>query len=164
MSLKRYLDERQQAKPKRPDNIKQRDISDEEITQYTDLEFSFELSGKTRPLKIPKWTKTSNAYVNRNYFLLHRNIHKNIQRLRAIDITDRDIVDRDTNRRVCISDRHNINTRFNIRIRNDRFAKTTIVQSETIGNGCRSTNIRHESVHEVCHFYFSTYLMRNITL
>lgn len=44
LSLKRYLDERQ-LKPKKLD-IKQRDISDEEITQYTDLEFGFELNGK----------------------------------------------------------------------------------------------------------------------
>lgn len=43
MSLKRYLDERQ-AKPKLLD-VKQREITDEEITQYTDLEFSFELNG-----------------------------------------------------------------------------------------------------------------------
>lgn len=43
MSLKRYLDERQQAKPKRPE-IKQRDESDTELIQYTDLEFSFELT------------------------------------------------------------------------------------------------------------------------
>lgn len=43
MSLKKYLDERQQAKPKRPE-LKQRDILDEEIVQYTDLEFAFELS------------------------------------------------------------------------------------------------------------------------
>lgn len=46
MSLKRYLDEKQLRKPKKPE-IKQRDISDEEITQYTDLEFSFVLNGKT---------------------------------------------------------------------------------------------------------------------
>lgn len=45
MSLKRYLDERQLAKPKRPE-VKQRDALDEEITQYTDLEFAFELSGE----------------------------------------------------------------------------------------------------------------------
>lgn len=45
MSLKRYLDERQ-SKPKKLDNSQQRDISDEEITQYTDLEFGFELNGK----------------------------------------------------------------------------------------------------------------------
>lgn len=45
MSLKRYLDERQ-AKPKILD-VKQREITDEEITQYTDLEFSFELNGMT---------------------------------------------------------------------------------------------------------------------
>lgn len=51
MSLKRYLDERQQSKPKRSD-IKQREISDEEITQYTDLEFSFELNGKKYFLRI----------------------------------------------------------------------------------------------------------------
>lgn len=44
MSLKRYLDERQ-SKPKILEN-KQRDISEEEITQYTDLEFGFELNGK----------------------------------------------------------------------------------------------------------------------
>lgn len=43
MSLKRYLDERQ-SKPKILEP-KQREISDEEITQYTDLEFDFELSG-----------------------------------------------------------------------------------------------------------------------
>lgn len=43
MSLKRYLDDRQ-AKPKFLD-VKQREITDEEITQYTDLEFSFELNG-----------------------------------------------------------------------------------------------------------------------
>lgn len=43
MSLKRYLDERQ-SKPKKLD-IKQRDISEEEITQYTELEFGFELNG-----------------------------------------------------------------------------------------------------------------------
>lgn len=47
MSLKRYLDERQ-AKPKILD-VKQRDIIDEEITQYTDLEFSFELNGTNLP-------------------------------------------------------------------------------------------------------------------
>lgn len=45
MSLKRYLDERQSMKPKILEN-KQRDISEEEITQYTDLEFGFELNGK----------------------------------------------------------------------------------------------------------------------
>lgn len=45
MSLKRYLDERQ-SKSKKLDNSKQRDITDEEITQYTDLEFAFELNGK----------------------------------------------------------------------------------------------------------------------
>lgn len=45
MSLKRYLDERQLAKPKRPE-VKQREALDEEITQYTDLEFAFELSGE----------------------------------------------------------------------------------------------------------------------
>lgn len=45
MSLKRYLDERQLVKPKRPE-VKQRDALDEEITQYTDLEFAFELSGE----------------------------------------------------------------------------------------------------------------------
>lgn len=45
MSLKRYLDERQ-SKPKKLDKSHQRDISDEEITQYTDLEFGFELNGK----------------------------------------------------------------------------------------------------------------------
>lgn len=45
MSLKRYLDERQ-SKPKKLDNSQQRDISDEEITQYTDLEFGFELNCK----------------------------------------------------------------------------------------------------------------------
>lgn len=44
MSLKRYLDERQ-SKPKILEN-KQRDISEDEITQYTDLEFGFELNGK----------------------------------------------------------------------------------------------------------------------
>lgn len=44
MSLKRYLDERQ-SKPKKLDNSQLRDISDEEITQYTDLEFGFELNG-----------------------------------------------------------------------------------------------------------------------
>lgn len=43
MSLKRYLDERQ-SKPKILEN-KQREISEDEITQYTDLEFSFELKG-----------------------------------------------------------------------------------------------------------------------
>lgn len=43
ISLKRYLDERQ--KPKILEN-KQREISEEEITQYTDLEFGFELNGK----------------------------------------------------------------------------------------------------------------------
>lgn len=43
MSLKKYLDDRQQAKPKRPE-IKQRDTLDEEIIQYTDLEVAFELS------------------------------------------------------------------------------------------------------------------------
>lgn len=43
MSLKRYLDERQ--KPKILEN-KQREISEEEITQYTDLEFGFVLNGK----------------------------------------------------------------------------------------------------------------------
>lgn len=45
MSLKRYLDERQLAKPKRPE-VHQRDALDEEITQYTDLEFAFELGRK----------------------------------------------------------------------------------------------------------------------
>lgn len=50
MSLKRYLDERQ-AKPKILD-VKQRDIIDEEITQYTDLEFSFELNGINQEKKI----------------------------------------------------------------------------------------------------------------
>lgn len=44
MSLKRYLDERQ-SKPKILES-KQRDISEGEITQYTDLEFGFELNGK----------------------------------------------------------------------------------------------------------------------
>lgn len=44
ISLKRYLDDRQLAKPKRPE-VKQRETHDEEITQYTDLEFAFELSG-----------------------------------------------------------------------------------------------------------------------
>lgn len=43
MSLKRYLDERQ--KPKILES-KQREISEEEITQYTDLEFGFVLNGK----------------------------------------------------------------------------------------------------------------------
>lgn len=43
MSLKRYLDERQ-SKPKILET-KQHEISEEEITQYTDLEFGFELSG-----------------------------------------------------------------------------------------------------------------------
>lgn len=45
LSLIRYLDERQMAKPKRPE-VKQRDALDEEITQYTDLEFAFVLSGE----------------------------------------------------------------------------------------------------------------------
>lgn len=44
MSLKRYLDERQ-SKPKILES-KQRDISEGEITQYTDLEFGFELNGE----------------------------------------------------------------------------------------------------------------------
>lgn len=43
MSIKRYLDERQ-SKPKILD-IKQQEISEEEITQYTDLELGFELNG-----------------------------------------------------------------------------------------------------------------------
>lgn len=45
MSLRRYLDERQLAKPKRPE-VKRRDALDEEITQYTDLEFAFVLGGE----------------------------------------------------------------------------------------------------------------------
>lgn len=45
MSLKRYLDERQQSKQKKPDE-RQSNINDEEITQYTDLEFEFELNGE----------------------------------------------------------------------------------------------------------------------
>lgn len=44
MSLKRYLDERQQAKP-RNTSEPQRDVDDEEIQQYTDLEFGFVLNG-----------------------------------------------------------------------------------------------------------------------
>lgn len=44
MSLKRYLDERQQAKQRRPDEA-QHNVNDEEITQYTDLEFGFVLNG-----------------------------------------------------------------------------------------------------------------------
>lgn len=44
MSLKRYLDERQQTKPRKSDE-RQRNLSDEEITQYTDLEFGFVLNG-----------------------------------------------------------------------------------------------------------------------
>lgn len=48
MSLKRYLDERQ-SKPKIFEN-KPHDISEDEITQYTDLEFGFELSGKQKKL------------------------------------------------------------------------------------------------------------------
>lgn len=43
MSLKRYLDDKQQRQPKKPE-LKQQ-ISDEEIIQYTDLEFSFVLNG-----------------------------------------------------------------------------------------------------------------------
>lgn len=45
MSLKKYLDERQQPKAKRPET-QARDVLDEEITQYTDLEFIFELKRK----------------------------------------------------------------------------------------------------------------------
>lgn len=45
MSLKRYLDDKQKAKPKKPEP-KQNQISDEEIVQYTDLEFSFVLNGE----------------------------------------------------------------------------------------------------------------------
>lgn len=44
-SLLRYLDEKQQRKPKKPE-IKKREITDEEIIQYTDLEFSFVLNGE----------------------------------------------------------------------------------------------------------------------
>lgn len=44
-SLLRYLDEKQQRKPKKPET-KKREITDEEIIQYTDLEFSFVLNGK----------------------------------------------------------------------------------------------------------------------
>lgn len=55
MSLKRYLDERQ-SKPKILEN-KQREISEDEITQYTDLEFGFELNGK--------WVKNK-FRINRN--------------------------------------------------------------------------------------------------
>lgn len=43
MSLKRYLDEKQQRKVKKPDTKKQ-DLS-EEIIQYTDLEFAFVMNG-----------------------------------------------------------------------------------------------------------------------
>lgn len=43
MSLKRYLDEKQQRKVKKPDPKKQ-DLS-EEIIQYTDLEFAFVMNG-----------------------------------------------------------------------------------------------------------------------
>lgn len=50
MSLKRYLDERQ-SKPKILEN-KQREISEDEITQYTDLEFGFELNGKWKEFLI----------------------------------------------------------------------------------------------------------------
>lgn len=43
MSLKRYLDEKQQRKAKIPEQ--KQHVTDEEITQYTDLEFSFVLNG-----------------------------------------------------------------------------------------------------------------------
>lgn len=45
MSLKRYLDEKQQRKPKRPEH-KRQELS-EEIVQYTDLEFAFVMNGKS---------------------------------------------------------------------------------------------------------------------
>lgn len=44
MSLKRYLDEKQARKPKKPVDVKKQDLS-EEIIQYTDLEFSFVMNG-----------------------------------------------------------------------------------------------------------------------
>lgn len=43
LSLKRFLDEKQQRKAKKPDVI-QHDLS-EEIIQYTDLEFAFVMNG-----------------------------------------------------------------------------------------------------------------------
>lgn len=45
MSLKRYLDDKQKAAPKKPAQ-KQNKVTDEEIIQYTDLEFSFVLNGE----------------------------------------------------------------------------------------------------------------------
>lgn len=44
MSLKRYLDEKQARKPKKPVDIKKQELS-EEIIQYTDLEFAFVMNG-----------------------------------------------------------------------------------------------------------------------
>lgn len=78
MSLKRYLDERQ-SKPKILEN-KQREISEDEITQYTDLEFSFELNGQWGGFFIwPfRFNSNSNAF---EFCLIYRGINQNIQRL-----------------------------------------------------------------------------------
>lgn len=43
MSIKRYLDEKQLRKVKKPD-VKKHELS-EEIIQYTDLEFAFVMNG-----------------------------------------------------------------------------------------------------------------------
>lgn len=66
MSLKRYLDERQ-SKPKLLES-KQRDISEEELTQYTDLEFGFELNGKQIWCKISCRKLFSNWIEYLTYF------------------------------------------------------------------------------------------------